>query len=257
MPSGVDQSIAYKGEYNPFLVILSVVIASMAAYVALKISDRIKQTPTSKGKRGWGIAGAMAMGIGIWSMHFTGMLAYSLPVKIYYDPTVTLISVFPGIIASAVALYFLNAETIGFWRLNLGGILMGVGIGTMHYTGMAAMITDGAGMFYNPAWFALSILVAHVLATFALFVKFASGQMKQYGEEVTALVSAIIMGCAIVCMHYTGMKAAIFVPDLKATIAPDVLAGLIAPGGLIFFIILGTIAIMGITIRFTFVDRSS
>jgi len=253
--SGVDQSVVYKGEYNIPLVVLSVIIASMAGYVALKIVDRIKQAPTSRSKINWGIVGAIAMGIGIWSMHFTGMLAFSLPVKIYYDPTVTLISVLPGIIASAIAISFLNAEKISFWRLNLGGVLLGVGIGTMHYTGMAAMFAENTMMYYHPGFFALSILVAHVLATIALFVKFASRQVKRFGSEAVAVVSAIIMGLAIVCMHYTGMLAAIHVPDLKMTISQDMAEMLIEPGGLVFFIILGTVIIMGITIGGTYVDK--
>lgn len=253
--SGIDQSMAYKGTYNPYLVILSVMIASMAGYVALKIVDRIKQTSTSEGKRAWGIVGAIAMGIGIWSMHFTGMIAFSLPVEIYYDPIVTLISVVPGIIASAIAIYFLNAEKISFWRLNLGGVLLGVGIGTMHYTGMAAMLTDATMMYYDPVFFALSVLVAHILATFALFVKFAPRQTKRFPTEITTVISAFIMGCAIVSMHYTGMKAALFLPDLEMTINQEAMAGLIKSGGLVFFIILGAIIIMGITVGSTFVDR--
>src|SRR3989338_2053415 len=253
--SGIDQSAAYKGEYNIPLVVLSVMIASLAGYVALKIVDRINQAPTFKNKTGWGITGAITMGIGVWSMHFTGMLAFSLPVKIYYDPIVTLISVLPGIIASGIALYFLNAERIGFLRLNLGGILLGVGIGTMHYTGMAAMLTENTAMYYHPGFFALSILVAHILATFALFVKFASRQVKRFGTETVAVLSAMIMGSAIVGMHYTGMVAAIHVPDLGMTISQDMAEMLIEPGGLVFFIILGTVIIMGITVGGTYVDK--
>jgi len=239
------------------LVLLSVVIASMAGYIALKIVDRIKGAETSKSKRRWGIAGALTMGIGIWAMHFTGMIAFSLPVTIYYDPTVTLISVVPGIVASAVAIYFLNAERIGFWRLNLGGILMGVGIGTMHYTGMAAMFTQAVVMYYDPVMFVISILVAHILATFAIFVKFVSQQTEQTNTETTTVASAIIMGCAIVCMHYIGMKAALFLPDSNMIISQEAVARLIEPGGLIFFVIFGTITIMGIMIGSTFVSKTS
>ena len=252
--SGIDRSVAYKGMYNPFLVILSVAIASLAGCVALKITDRIKQSSISKVKIRWGITGAVTMGVGIWSMHFTGMLAFSLPVKIYYDPTVTMISILPGIIASAIALYFLNANRIGFWRLNLGGVLLGVGIGTMHYTGMAAMITE-ARMYYDPVIFGLSILVAHILATIALYVKFASSQMKDFGGEQTTVVSAILIGCAVAGMHYTGMKAAVYLPAIGQSISQAAVAGLIDPGGLTFFIILGTVIIMGIIIGSTFVDK--
>src|SRR3989338_319656 len=241
--SAVDQSATpYTGTYNPFLVVLSVVIASMAGYVALKVADRINQSSTFKGKTGWGMTGAVALGIGIWSMHFTGMLAFSLPVKIYYDPTITLISIIPGIIASGITLYFLSIDKIGFWRLNLGGVLLGVGIGIMHYTGMAGMITE-ARMYYDPALFALSILIAYILAVIALYVKFVSERMKALGPEKTTLFSAMVIGCAVAGMHYTGMKAAIYLPDTARNISEEALTWLIEPGGLTSFIILGTVII--------------
>jgi len=237
----LDKSLAYHGTYNIYLVILSVLMASLAAYSALLIIEKLIHVSDKNIKQTWLAIGALAMGVGIWSMHFVGMLAFNLPVAVSYDPLITMISLLPGILASRVALGFMLKEKIGFWRLNLGGILMGVGIGTMHYTGMYAMILN-ARMYYDPVWLTLSILVAHVLATFALFVKFVFSPEFIGGRKKLRILSSLLMGCAVAGMHYTGMKAAFYFPVTDVTHSAQISVGGINPS-VLAFIVTGVAAI--------------
>src|SRR6184192_4110467 len=136
----INPTTAYPGAYNPGLVALSVVVATLAAFVALSISGRIVAANSRVAQWAWASAGAIAMGGGIWSMHFIGMLAFSLPCGVTYAPVGTVLSMIPGILASGVALHVISQRTDpGFKRLAVGGVLMGTGIGLMHYSGMAAM----------------------------------------------------------------------------------------------------------------------
>lgn len=145
------------------------------------------------------------MGIGVWAMHFIGMLALSLPCGVYYQPLITLISMIPGILASGVALYILSHSTKK-QPLILSSVLLGTGIGTMHYTGMAAMQIPGF-IGYDPGMFALSLVVAVLLAYFSLSNKAHHHRLSWKGD----VPSAILMGGAISGMHYTAMSAAYFV----------------------------------------------
>src|SRR6266568_5097552 len=125
------------GSYNSWLVFLSVVVATLASYTALDLASRIT---SSKGTaaRWWLYGGAISMGTGIWSMHFIGMLAFSLPVPMGYSIPVTLLSMLIAIVVSSFALYTVSRDTLNLERLAKGGVLMGIGISAMHYTGMAA-----------------------------------------------------------------------------------------------------------------------
>jgi PAS domain S-box-containing protein len=147
------------------------------------------------------------MGAGIWSMHFIGMLAFALPVPVSYDTTMTFVSMVPAVFASAMALHFMDRSHIGWWRLNLGGLLMAAGIGGMHYAGMEAMRGD-VMMSYDPLLFVLSLIVAHLLATQALYIKFMPGAAA--ASLVRKAASATAMGGAVALMHYTAMEAAGF-----------------------------------------------
>ena len=160
----------------------------------------------------WLVPGALALGGGVWTMHFIGMLAMSLPCGIAYDPFMTLLSMVPGILASAVALWVIGRAELNIRVLILGGGLMGGGIGLMHYTGMAAMRLD-AVIYYSPIIFAVSIVFAVVMAILSLYATFALPQ-KLTNSPKWALsgLSAILMGFAISGMHYIGMEAAYFIP---------------------------------------------
>ena len=229
----VDLSLALPGSYDPGLVTLSVLIASLAAYAALGVAPRIGAAEGVTAGRSWLAAGAVAMGIGVWAMHFIGMLAFRLPVPVAYDISVTLLSMLPAIVASGVVLFVISHSGIRNRHLVLAGILMGLGIGTMHYTGMAAM-RMAANVFYEPGLFALSIIVAAVLATSALYINFLASRRKGSSpDHVTRLGGALVMGFAVAGMHYTAMAAAYFFPmagtfALGPVLDPMLLASLVA-----------------------------
>src|SRR5260370_18905274 len=127
-----------QGSYDYRLVVLSVLIAICAAYAALDLAAR---TTAAKGwiRRAWLAGGALAMGLGIWSMHYIGMLAFSLPIPVLYDWPTVLLSLLAAVLASAVALFVVSRQQMGWIRALAGSAIMGSGIATMHYTGMAAM----------------------------------------------------------------------------------------------------------------------
>jgi two-component system sensor histidine kinase/response regulator len=202
---------AYRGTYEPALVAISVVIAILAAFIALSISARIVASTSRRSRWAWACAGAISMGGGIWSMHFVGMLAFSLPCGVHYNPIGTLLSMVPGILASGVALNIISGRTEpNFKRLIVGAVLMGAGIGAMHYSGMAAMEPD-AIVRYDPWLVALSVVVAVVLAFISLSIRFRLPK-HWASTRLAALLSATVMGLAVAGMHYTAMQASVFFP---------------------------------------------
>jgi len=209
----IDSGLALAATYDPVLVTLSVVIASLAAYAVLGLAERTSAADRPLAKRSWLAAGAVTMGIGVWAMHFIGMLAFRLPVKVNYDVWITLVSVAPAVLASGIMLHVISQARISAGKLIVGGALMGAGIGVMHYTGMAAMRMD-AVMRYDPLLFVASVVVAVVLATTALYTKFLAsrGQRSVHRRWWTKLGASLVMGCAVAGMHYTGMAASYVFP---------------------------------------------
>jgi PAS domain S-box-containing protein len=190
------------GLYNPWLVLLSVVVAIFTATLALQMIDFAARGPSRL--RAAAIAtGTLALGSGVWAMHFIAMLAFNLCVAVDYDPSITILSMLPSLAASAVALRIVAKPQISGADLLAGGILVGGGIGAMHYVGMAAMRMEPA-LRYDPWFFALSIVVAVALAFLALWIR---------GRNFGLLASGTVMGLAIAGMHYTGMAAARFYGD--------------------------------------------
>jgi PAS domain S-box-containing protein len=208
----MDDAVApYHGLYEPWLVFLSILIAILAAFVALLISSRMVAAPSRLARWSWASAGASSMGGGIWAMHFIGMLSFSLPCGVSYSPLGTLLSMVPGVLASGVALHVISRiETPGLGRLALGALLMGAGIGAMHYSGMAAMRPD-ALLRYDPVLVAVSVLVAVVLAFISLAIRFHFRRYRS-SDSVATLAAATIMGLAVAGMHYTAMQASVFFP---------------------------------------------
>jgi PAS domain S-box-containing protein len=227
----LDPTTAYSGTYNLGLVVTSVAIAILAAFVALSISGRIMAATTRRARYTWAAAGAISMGGGIWSMHFVGMLAFSLPCGITYDPVGTVLSMIPGMLASGIALGAISSPyEPGLSRLSVSAILMGIGIAAMHYSGMAAMRPE-ALLRYDAEWVAVSIVVAGVLAFLSLSIRFQSHRL-QSSRTTATIVAASIMGCAVAGMHYTAMRASIFfplrdAPTYSMALSPTLLALLI------------------------------
>ncbi len=208
------------GDYEPGLVLLSVLVAVVSAFMALQLAVRARHAP-SRLLRGAALsAGSVTLGAGVWAMHFIGMLAYQLCAEIRYDAWITALSMLPAMAAAWVALTSLARPFSGGWRLLGSGVLMGAGIGLMHYGGMAAVMSR-ASLRYDPAWFAASIVVAVVLAVLALWVRAGFARQTAVSERWADLLAALTMGAAISGMHYTAMRATRFagVPDLDPAVS--------------------------------------
>jgi len=193
--------------YNHGLVALSVAIAILASYAALDLAGR---TRAARGtvRRIWLAGGATAMGLGIWAMHYIGMLAFHLPVPVLYDVPTVMVSLVAAVSASAVALFVVSRNQLTVASAIAGSIVMGSGIAAMHYTGMAAMRLP-AIHHYDRRLVALSVALAIVISLVALILTFL------FRDEVRAsswrkFGSAVLMGVAVPVMHYTGMAAASF-----------------------------------------------
>ncbi|WP_316503333.1 EAL domain-containing protein [Paenibacillus sp. CGMCC 1.18879] len=195
-----------NGEYSIPLVILSIVISCCASYTALFMNQRIQQNSFFH-KSFWLLMSSIAMGLGIWSMHFVGMSAFMLPITMKYDPFLTVISAFPAVFASYLAFYFANRPSVSHWSRAVAAFSMGLGISSMHYIGMAAMKME-AGYKYRPWIFLASVLIAIVVSYVALFV--FSALQKYMAHQLIKLLTSIPMGLAITSMHYTGMSAVVF-----------------------------------------------
>jgi len=251
LDGSVDPGSAFAGTYQPTLVALSVVVATLAAYAALGLAERISAADRPLARRSWLSAGAVTMGIGVWAMHFLGMLALRLPVSVSYDVQITLVSVVPAVLASGIMLHVISQARISPGTLALGGALMGAGIGTMHYIGMAAMRMS-AVMRYDPVLFAVSVIVAIVLAITALYTKFLAsthiGSVHRYWW--TKLGASAVMGCAVAGMHYTGMAASYVFRGQSSQSAG---AGL-DPTFLGAWVSVATVLITGLAIFVTVVD---
>ncbi|MBI3529456.1 MAG: EAL domain-containing protein [Betaproteobacteria bacterium] len=198
------------GTYNPALVLLSLLVAILAAYTALDLAVRVSHSE-GRTARLWLGGGAASMGIGIWSMHFIGMLAFQLPVQMGYDVFITLASLLIAIVVSGFAQYTVSRATLTSGRLVLGSVLMGLGICAMHYTGMFAMRMVPA-IRYEQWTFMASVAIAIVASFVALWIAFRLRHGRR-SERLAKLGAAVIMGFAISGMHYTGMAAARFPPD--------------------------------------------
>ena len=207
-----------EGHHNFGLVAISILVAIVSSIMALQIAGMARAAHGRLLRQIALFSGSIALGGGIWSMHFIGMLAFELGTHVHYHPFITLGSMLPSVLASWVALHMLSHSSISKRQLVIGGVLVGAGIGTMHYSGMAAM-NMGATLRYDPLWFVASIIVAVVMAMIALWVRFGLHNHGRLNATRATLISGIIMGCAIAAMHYTGMAAARFIgtPDAHFT----------------------------------------
>ncbi|SDO44125.1 diguanylate cyclase/phosphodiesterase [Rhodoferax sp. OV413] len=208
--------------YAPGIVALSYFIASFASYVALDLAKRVR-TPDRAVALGWWAGGSVAMGTGIWSMHFVGMLAVSLPFAVGYGYAVTALSWVAAVAVSAIALYLASRNRLPLPRLAGGALAMGLGICAMHYTGMAAM-DMAPGIQWSGGWVLASAGIAVAASAVALQIFFWLRRLSGNAERWWQLVAALVMGAAICGMHYTGMAAASFPLD-SVCLSADQLRG--------------------------------
>lgn len=200
-----------NGTFDYRLVALSLVVAVIASFTALELAARVSQKQGGS-SWAWLIGGAAAMGTGIWSMHFIGMLAFHLPIRVAYDWRITLLSLAIALGVSGIALYVTRRPAPTRQNLTTGATLMGVGICLMHYTGMEALRMSPP-IRYDPPLFVASVIIAIVASLVALWMAFQLRQRHSGRAVLAKLGSAVIMGVAITGTHYTGMAAARFAPD--------------------------------------------
>jgi two-component system, sensor histidine kinase and response regulator len=238
------------GSYDLRLVALSILIALLASYAALELAGRVTLTRGAT-RRLWLSCGATAMGIGIWSMHYVGMLAFRLPIPVQYDWPTVVVSLLAAILASAIALFVVSRKNMGVFRAVVGSVFMGSAIAGMHYVGMDAMRLH-ATCHYSKVIVVASVVMAIVISFVALWLTF------QVRGETTSVswrksLSAILMGAAIPVMHYTGMAAATF--TTSASVSDDFSHALsissLGIGGLVVV----TFTLLGFTISTSLLDR--
>jgi len=196
--------------HNYTLVALSVLIAMFASYAALDLAGRVTAAD-GRIRAIWLLGGAGAMGTGIWSMHYIGMLACILPIPVAYHWPTVLLSLFAAILASVIALYVVSRRKMGASQAVAGSVLMGAGIASMHYIGMDAMRLAAICQF-NTFLVVLSVVFAVLISLAALWITFHFRDEKT-GMRREKLAGAVVMGAAIPIMHYTGMAAASFTPS--------------------------------------------
>jgi signal transduction histidine kinase/NO-binding membrane sensor protein with MHYT domain/DNA-binding response OmpR family regulator/HPt (histidine-containing phosphotransfer) domain-containing protein len=233
--------------YNTSLVIISILVAVLASYTALNLVERVASL-SGKARDRWVIGGACAMGAGIWSMHFIGMLAFELPIEVGYDPAITSFSLLLAVLVSGLALRQASRPELPILKLASSAILMGIGISSMHYTGMASLRVI-PGIVYAPLLVAASVLIAIAASGAALWIAF---RLRHRAPRIWRyrLLAACVMGSAIVGMHYTGMSAAAFPAGSFCVSAAEG----IGPGMLAFEVITGTVAILGAALITIMID---
>jgi len=226
------------GHYETPLVLISILVAIAASYAALSLAGRVSES-RGRAVAAWIVGGAIAMGSGIWAMHFVGMLAFRLPIPIAFDLPLTLASLLLPIAASCLALWQVSRAELGPVRLAVSAVVMGIGINAMHYTGMAAMRME-PGIVYDPWLFALSVAIAIGASSLALWIAF---RLRHNTPRVwlPRVGAAVVMGGAIVGMHYTGMAAASFPLDSVCMAAK----GGVNHDGLATLVVIATLGVLG------------
>ncbi len=207
----------YHASYNLSFVVLSVVLSTLSAYVAVELASRVTSI-NGRYRMRWLFGGAACMGIGIWSMHYVGMLAFLLPVPVTYHVPTVLLSLLAAVLASLVALTVVSRRRLGTVTSGCASLAMGGGIAAMHYIGMAAMRLP-ASCHWSSGLVSVSIILAVAISMVALFLIFELRDDKP-NKAVKKGAGILLMGAAIPLMHYTGMAAAEFWPRPAQPVPP-------------------------------------
>lgn len=212
MPSADQLLIGY---YDYRLVILSVLIAVLGSYNTIELGGRITAA-RGRNRLPWLAGGALAMGIGTWSMHYTGMLGFRLPVQVQYDLPTAFLSLLASVFSSTVALFVISRRRMGWIRALAGSVFMGGGIVALHYIAMASMRLP-AMCVYSPPLVTLSVVIAIGFSLMSLWMAFLF--RNPIGQRLRKISSSIMLGAAICAMHYTAMASASFI---NTGVIPDV-----------------------------------
>lgn len=241
--------IALVGSYDYRLVALSVVIGVLGSYAALDLAERLTDA-RGRARFAWLAGGATAQSISIWSMHYTGMLAFRLSVPTWYDWPAALLSFLPAILGAVAELVIVSRSHMGVRRFLGGSVFKGSAIAGLHYTAMASMRFQGMCR-YSPAIVTLSVVFAIGFALLSLWLMFffRDGSV---GRQRRRIGSALLMGAAICLMHYTGMAAVTFT---RSSAPPDLSHAL--PVSFIGIMALGSIAVtvIGVVVVTSMFDR--
>ena len=188
-------------QYNWMLVSLSYCVSVFGSFTSLQLVSAVRQQTSNRAKLKWIISAALALGGGaIWTMHFIGMLAYDMGMPVGYDPFITFVSLVIAVAVVGIGISIVSQQSDSLARLLLAGLITGLGVASMHYAGMEAMVV-AADMSYDTGLLVLSIVIGIVAATAALWLAFnLSGTLHQF-------FAAFVMGVAVCGMHYTGMAA--------------------------------------------------
>jgi len=237
------------GFYDLRLVALTFLIAILASHVAIDLAVRVTAAD-GRIRRAWLTGGAISMGLGIWSMHFVGMLAFRLPIPVSYDVPTVLLSLLAAILASAVALYFASDKRFDRRYALVGSLMLGSGIASMHYIAMAAM-RMAAECRFSPGLVTLSLVFAILFSLAALWLAFHF-RKETSGTGWQRIASTVMLGAAISAMHYTGMAAASFMPSVML---PDLSHAVSIP--MLGTAAIGIVALMvlALAVLTSFVDR--
>lgn len=199
------------GAYVPLLVLASYGIASLGSYTGLTFAASMAKETNKKIKNILHVCGAFALGSGIWSMHFVGMLAFKMDMAVSYDPFLTALSMLIAIGIAYGVLAVTRVARYAKWKVVSGSVLLGLAISAMHYVGMTAMKMD-ADLRYTPMLFCLSIVISIVASSAALWIVFILDKYKTTSTYLWRILASLIMGVAVCGMHYTGMASAVFLP---------------------------------------------
>ncbi|KPA06054.1 putative bifunctional diguanylate cyclase/phosphodiesterase [Pantoea agglomerans] len=232
--------------WDSVLICVSLIVVFIASFTALDTTGRVA---VSRGwsARFWLLVGGIAMGIGVWSMHFIGMLAMMMPMMMRYDTRLTILSLLVAILASVLAF----GQTVGGLhltrqRLLRGTLILGAGVVVMHYLGMYALLIEPQPE-WNALLVALSVLIAFAASGLALWLAFHLRQGDHHLMLMRGLAS-LVMGIAIAGMHYVGMAAAEF--SHSSMMQPHGVSN----AGLAVWVTLITLTILGITLLSSMLD---
>jgi PAS domain S-box-containing protein len=239
------------GTYDFFLVALSIVIAILASYTALALAGRITAA-RDKVRRAWLLGGSIAMGTGVWSMHFVGMLAFRLPIQVGYDVPLVALSLLAGMAASALAMVIASRPMLNHKQLAMAACVMGGGIVTMHYTGMEALRMQ-AHLSYDPWLVALSVVIAISASAVALWTFRRLREDETRRGAILKMGAAVVLGFAITGLHYTAMTASHFTPSSDMALMPH--GFLLATNELAAAVIMGTLLILVVALGGALVDH--
>lgn len=204
-----------EGDYDYFLIFLSFLVSSFAAYALLVVLEQAWLVTTSKALRLWKVLGSVVFGLGVWAMHFTGMLALMLPIPVSYDVDLTLLSVFTPMVGAYFAVGFLARKNFSFISIQWSAFCLTLGIGTMYLIGLEAIKVE-AIVHYNPLLMITFIAIAHLLSTTAIYVVKKFYSTTKY-VLLTKIFSSILLGAAVASLHYVAMSSLSFYTLIGST----------------------------------------